>query len=225
MNLSPTRRRRRGAERSKTRIARAVAQHPGCCFESEETFDLAERSDSSHQALPLEDGEILRNRFRWALQAHAVSPRRGTNRLCVQGEEIDDEVVGMDGLDSVLCDRLLGEIVEIERDDCIGRRVDRRRQDVAIFRVGKNEVGNQELVPRNEAIPHVRIHEIACALELFSTKVRARCENTAHPLLVDSGAPPRVNEIGESEKHQEVAKRRWVKDAGVVDDCPSAQGS
>ena len=60
---------------------------------------------------------------------------------------------------------------------------------MTIIWIGQMDVWNQVIEARDQAIAHVRVHQLASSLELFQPKIWSVCENIANPLIVNHVAP------------------------------------
>lgn len=88
---------------------------------------------------------------------------------------------------------------------------------VADARVGKGQTFNQDLVPGDQPVRDRPIHEVRSAIDLLGREVRPVLDQDPLPLIVDLGAPAGAKAPGEGDPHEEVAQRRRVQHAGVID--------
>lgn len=133
----------------------------------------------------------------------------------------DCEVVGMDGLDAERLQRGRGEVLAVERDNGRGAAADRRRQDVAIVRVGEDETFDQRLVAGDETIERACVHEVSGSLETFSSDLWTHAQDRLDPLVVNIRCPTCAEQTDDRQVHQEVAQSFGDQNAGVVDDGES----
>ncbi len=64
-----------------------------------------------------------------------------------------------------------GEIFDVVRDDYVGVASNRSGKYMPIVRIGQIDCGNQLLVPSDQGIGCVSIHEISCASQFDSAQV------------------------------------------------------
>lgn len=99
--------------------------------------------------------------------------------------EASDELIRVQGLDVELGEDRRGEIAQVERDDEASPAVNRRRQDVTVVRVGEEQIWDEGLVPGNEAIGNVLIHQTPAAGEARRRDVGSIAQDVSGPLVVD----------------------------------------
>ena len=93
--------------------------------------------------------------------------------------------------------------------------LDRCRQHVAVIRIGQFQDVDQILEIADQSVAHMRVHQVARALQPLPGQVIARAEQRVDPLIMDGVRPFGPIEIGYGELQQEVAQRRRVKDRGI----------
>lgn len=168
------------------------------------------------QLLAREYGQVFLRRLRRVLQAGAAALGGERDRFRREVGEVIDELVGMLGFKAVGLEHLGGEVAQIVGHDHVGPGVDRGRQDVAVIGIGQVQARDQRFVAVHEAVAHVQIHQLACALELDDGQVRPLPEHVADPLVMDGVGPLGPETIGQRQLKQQVPQRRGVKDTGIV---------
>jgi hypothetical protein len=133
-------------------------------------------------------------------------------------QELDDELVGVDGLDPEAFQYRRREIAEVERDDESRFAVDRRGQHVTVIGVGKRQGRDEGLVLGDEAIGDVIIHQLATSSEAGGREIGTIGGDVPRPLVMDLLGPTGLEEVREGELHEQIAERGRVQDAGVVED-------
>lgn len=93
-----------------------------------------------------------------------------------------------------------------------------RSQHVAVVGIGELQRGNEGLVAGDKGIESMLVHQLPGSLQLLTAEVRAHLEEVAYPLLVDCIRPGGTVETREGQVHEQVAQRRRVKHASVVED-------
>ena len=132
--------------------------------------------------------------------------------------EPNDELIRMDGLDVVLAKNRCREIAQVERDDDANSAMNRRRQHMAIIGVGKGQRRAESLVPGDEAIGDVLVHEPPTSGKACGQDIGAISQDVSGPLRVDLFRPASLEQLREGKLHEQVAQRGRVKNAGVVED-------
>ena len=89
--------------------------------------------------------------------------------------------------------------------------VDRRRQHVPVIRVGKGQCRDEGLVPGDQAVGDVLVHESATSGEASAHDIRAIGQDVSRPLVVDWSVQRAWNSVREGELHEQVAQRCWVQ--------------
>src|SRR5271170_7828381 len=95
--------------------------------------------------------------------------RRFDHKTRRKVEEMEDELIRMLRLNIEWAERFRREISQIRRNDQTSSATDRGRQDVAVIFVGKEKTRNEVLIPCDQRIGGRFIHQLPCALELFSS--------------------------------------------------------
>ena len=93
-----------------------------------------------------------------------------------------------------------------------------RREHVPVVRVGESQGRDEVLVPGDQAVGNVLVHEAPAPGETFRREIRTVGKDASCPLVVDFVCPAGLEHVGEGELHEQVPERRWVEDTGIVDD-------
>lgn len=72
--------------------------------------------------------------------------------------------------------------------------------------------------PDDQAVGHGLDHQLARTHQHLGSQLGPVLEDVAEALVEDLVGPARAKETGPSEPHQQIAKRRGVEHARVVDD-------
>ena len=113
-----------------------------------------------------------------------------------------------------------GKSVQVVRDDRPRPAVDRRRQHVAVVRVGEGQGGDEGLVASDKAVGDVLIHQLPTPGEAFGRDVRAVGQDVPRPLVVDLVRPAGPEQIRQGEPHEQITERGRIQDARVIKNDP-----
>jgi len=100
-----------------------------------------------------------------------LKPHGVTDIGFVEVELVDEEIVGVLGLDSEGIERIRRKIFDVVRDDHSGPGLDRGGKDMAVIGIRQLKTGNQVAVSRDETVAHVRVHHVARALQLLGLQM------------------------------------------------------
>src|SRR2546427_4618451 len=96
---------------------------------------LAEDGDCQCQSLRFQSIQVLLNRFRSILEAHAVILCRRCDYTRSQIQQMQQELVGMLSLNAESCDGIRRKIARVEDDRIIRTIANRGRQEMPVVRV------------------------------------------------------------------------------------------
>lgn len=113
----------------------------------------------------------------------------GANDRGCQVYKVSDELVRVLRLDPVGFKLDRGEIFEVLGNDHVSAGNDRRRQYVAIVVIRQLKRWYEPLIPFDQAIANVCVHELAGSLDLIGCKIRAIRRDVAHPFRMNVLGP------------------------------------
>lgn len=120
--------------------------------------------------------------------------------------------------DAIRLQTFHGKVLEVERHDGLRTGADGGGENVTIVGVRQREPGDQVVEALDHTIRHRSNHELARAGELRSREVGALLEDVREALIEDHRRPPRADDARSGEPNEQVAQRRGVENARVVDD-------
>ena len=111
-----------------------------------------------------------------------------------------------------------GKIAQLERDDKSCPAVNRSCQHMAVIGVGERQVRYERLLPGEEAIRDVQIHQATTTGKTCRRDLRPIGQNVSRPVIVDFIGLTCLEQVREGKPHEQVAQRCRIKDACVVED-------
>lgn len=157
----------------------------------------------AHRGIPARRG-LLRN-------ASCDGSRRQVNR-------IEHEFIRMFGLDIVSLEHMVGEMLQVERDDRLRSGPDGRSEHVRISRIGQVETDFEVLESFDDAVGNRIAHECTCTREVNCTEIRPSLEDAGEAFVEDALRPSRSHDSRVRDANKQVTKRSRMKDTSVVDD-------
>jgi hypothetical protein len=151
--------------------------------------------------------------------AHSLADRFG-----IQVEQVLDEDVRMHRPDPEWRERRLRKVPEIEGNDLLRSGTDGCRENVAVLRIRQYQRRFERLVTGHLAIEDRGVHQRSDPFEARALPVGPTDHDGADPLLMDPLRPLRPAQARPGELHEQIAYRRRVKDARVVDDREGGHG-
>ena len=148
-------------------------------------------------------------------QRGPVIANRSEHPIEIGFQQTDDKGIGMLRLKGIRCKPIQWEIPQIVRHNNVGLAVDRRRQHVAVARVGQIEVDDNGLMSRHNGTWKVFVHERPGPAQDINLDVGTISEKARHPLVVDGGAPQRRIQTSVGKTKKQVTKAGTIKDVGV----------
>lgn len=142
-----------------------------------------------------------------------------------QIQQVRNEIIRMLSLCTVRAQAVLREVLQVEGHDHVSPGSDRGGKDMSVVGVRKTDRRDEILVAGDQAIPNMAVHEIPRAFELVKRQVRPIPQDARHPFPMDVRRPSRPEEIGHGEAHEEVAQRRGVQHARVIERRERHHGS
>ncbi len=110
------------------------------------------------------------------------------------------------------------EVFQVEGHDGLRASADRGGEDVPVLGIRELETADELLEAIDHAIWDRGHHERPRARELSRREVRTLCEDVREALVEDLLRPSSAHDARSRDADEEVAQRRWIQDAGVVDD-------
>ena len=101
-------------------------------------------------------------------------------------EQVEDEVVGMLGLDTIRLEAVRRKVLQVEGNDGLRARANRGSEDMPVIRIGEHEAGDQLVEPVDHTIGDGPNHQLACARKLLPGEVGTLLED-APEALVENG--------------------------------------
>lgn len=168
---------------------------------------------------------IIGIRFLSTLYLSALLPDCSAHLSWRQVQEVRDEAIGMLGLDAEGSEHVDREVAQVVRHDDVGPGPKRGGEHVSVALVRQRQALDQRLVPRDEAVPNILVHEVAAPLEQGSVQVGPAPVQRLDPLVVDLVRPAGSEEIGQGQPHQQVGEGHRVEHAGVEEGRERCHGS
>ena len=92
------------------------------------------------------------------------------------------------------------------------------REHMPVVRVGKSQGRDKVLVPGDQAVGNVLVHEAPAPSKAFRREIGAIGKDASCPLVVDFVSPAGLERVREGELHEQVPERHRVEDTGIIDD-------
>ncbi len=181
-------------------------------------------SDCLHEALLFQRRKELIEGPWVPFQCGSLFAQRGKNVGWSQIQLTRDEFVGMLSLDAIGlqdCGREVGQVVG---DDRIHAATDGCSKDVSIVEVWQGETRNQRLMPGDQRIEDVSIHQLTGSLELGHRKIRAIASEVSKALIEDRLRPASAKEVHHRQPEQQVPQRCRIQNTCVVEDRIRSHG-
>ncbi len=105
---------------------------------------------------------------------------------------------------AIRCQGRCRKILEIKRDDDIGRRCDCGSQHVPVVRIRQREASDPRLTAGDECVGYRAVHYGLGPRDLRS-QFRAGCREIPLPFIIDVGRPARLKQTSERELQQQIA--------------------
>ena len=151
------------------------------------------------------------------VKAFGAAFRRYLEGGLVEIEEVLYEQIRVLGLQPERTQYVGREVALVEGHDHAGVAADGCSENMPVPRVGKGQTFNQDFVSGHQTVRDRPIHEVRSAIDLLGREVRPVLDQIPLPLIVDLGAPARTKAPGQGKPHEEIAQRRRIQHAGVVD--------
>ncbi len=137
---------------------------------------------------------VARRPWRMA-QRCAMAANCGEDGTGVSFEKAGDEGIGVPRSQRMGRQPVGRKIPQIAGHDHVCAAVDCRRQNMAVVGVRQVEPGGDGLVARHDGTGEVFVHDRAGPVQHGGVDIWTVCQEVAHPLGMDVGAPERGKEI------------------------------
>jgi len=153
--------------------------------ESNECRKLAKHRDRLSEPLALQGLKVFFDGSWRVFQTRSLHFGGGADDVGREIKLIVQKGVGVLCLDSERLEGFVREMPEVECYDDIRPAVDRGGKHMAIIRVRQRESRHERLIAGDEAVPDLRVHQLAGPLQLPFGKVRAVSQKVSNPLIMN----------------------------------------
>lgn len=98
---------------------------------------------------------------------------RPDDRARIEVDQVRDERIGMLGRNAVRGKRVRREIPQVAGDDHVGPAANGSGQHMPVARVRQVETADQAFEMFHQTVTRVRVHELACPLQLLPGEIGA----------------------------------------------------